>query len=93
MKTENWVNIGSGNGLLPDGTKPLPVRSGDIHRKASSQEIPQPSITEIIWKIKYIKFHSNFPGANELKKKRCHKTPTYKTLSNLVITDCRCLRT
>ena len=20
----NWVNIGSGNGLLPDGTKPLP---------------------------------------------------------------------
>ena len=24
MATENWVNIGSGNGLLPDGTKPLP---------------------------------------------------------------------
>ena len=23
MATENWVNIGSGNGLLPDGTKPL----------------------------------------------------------------------
>ena len=22
--TRNWVNIGSGNGLLPDGTKPLP---------------------------------------------------------------------
>ena len=21
---ENWVNIGSGNGLLPDSTKPLP---------------------------------------------------------------------
>ena len=21
---ENWVNIGSGNGVLPDGTKPLP---------------------------------------------------------------------
>ena len=35
--------------------------------KASSQEITQPSITEIIWKIKYLKFHSNFPGANELK--------------------------
>ena len=26
----------------------------------------QPSITEIICKIKYLKFHSNFPGANEL---------------------------
>ena len=34
--------------------------------RASSQEIPQPSITEIICKVKYLKFHSNFPGANEL---------------------------
>ena len=24
MATEIWVNIGSGNGLLPDDTKPLP---------------------------------------------------------------------
>ena len=24
MVTEIWVNTGSGNGLLPDGTKPLP---------------------------------------------------------------------
>ena len=24
MATEIWVNIGSGNSLLPDGTKPLP---------------------------------------------------------------------
>ena len=24
MVTQNWVNIGSGNGLLPGGTKPLP---------------------------------------------------------------------
>ena len=24
MATEIWVNIGSGNGLLPDGTKPSP---------------------------------------------------------------------
>ena len=24
MVPEIWVNIGSGNGLLPDGTKPLP---------------------------------------------------------------------
>ena len=24
MATEIWVNIGSGNGFLPDGTKPLP---------------------------------------------------------------------
>ena len=38
MTKQNWVNIGSGNGLLPDSTKPLPqpmltslVRSSDIH--------------------------------------------------------------
>ena len=24
MATEIWVNIGSGNAVLPDGTKPLP---------------------------------------------------------------------
>ena len=24
MATEIWVNFSSGNGLLPDGTKPLP---------------------------------------------------------------------
>ena len=24
MLTQIWVNIGSGNGLLPDGIKPLP---------------------------------------------------------------------
>ena len=45
------------------------VRLSDIHLRASSQKIPQPSVTKIIWKIKYLKFHSNFPGANELIKK------------------------
>ena len=68
-----YVNIGSGNDLLPDGTKPLtepmltdyhwsPVTL--IHIRAISEEIPQPSIT----KITYLKFHSNFPGANELNQ-------------------------
>ena len=28
--------------------------------------MPQPSITEICLKIMYLKFHSNFPGVNEL---------------------------
>ena len=36
---------------------------------SSKGEIPQPSITEIIWKIKDLKFHSNFQGANELNDK------------------------
>ena len=42
------------------------VRSNDLRLRASSQEIPQPSITEIIWKIKDLICHSNFPGAIEL---------------------------
>ena len=44
------------------------VKSSDIHIKAISQEIPQPSVTKICLKITYLKFHSNFPGADELKK-------------------------
>ena len=47
------------------------MRSSDIHIRTISLDIPQPSITEIICKIKYLKFHSNFPGANELKMPRC----------------------
>ena len=74
MATAIWVNIGSGNGLSPDGTKPLPepiltssVKSSDIHIRAISQVMPQPSVTEIRLKITFLKFHSKFPGAYELK--------------------------
>ena len=42
------------------------VKSCDIHMRAISQEISQPSITNIFLKITCLKFHSNFPGANEL---------------------------
>ena len=74
MATEIWVNIGSDNGLLPVGTKPTSwtnvhwssVKSNYIHISAISQKIPQPAITKICWKITYLKFHSNFPRANEL---------------------------
>ena len=52
------------------------VRPTDIHLRASSQEIHQPSITEIICKIKYLKFHSNFPGANELEIMKILKVHT-----------------
>ena len=46
MATEIWVNIGSGNGLLPDGTKPLPepMLTYEFVALASSNE----------------QFHSNF---------------------------------
>ena len=38
-----------------------------------SQEMPQPSITKFDLKITYLIFHSNFPGANELRYKQ-HST-------------------
>ena len=43
----------------------ITVKSNDIHIRVISQEMPQPSITKIYLKITCLKFHSNFPGANE----------------------------
>ena len=37
-----------------------------IYIRAISQEMPQPAITKIRLKMKYLKFHSNFPAANGL---------------------------
>ena len=42
------------------------VKSSGISIRAISLEMPQPSITKICLKITYLKFHSNFPMANEL---------------------------
>ena len=44
-----------------------------FHILSCPNEIPQPSITEIIWKMKYLKFHSNFPGTSELTKIGCNR--------------------
>ena len=43
------------------------MKSSDIHIRAISQEMPQPSITRICLKrtYMYLKFNSNIPGANE----------------------------
>ena len=64
MVTQNRINFGSGDGLLPDGTNPLsePI----FNLKAISQEILQPSISKISLIITYLKLYSDFPGANEL---------------------------
>ena len=71
---EIWVSIGLGNDLLPDGTKPLPEPMSTDHRWSAvtfilgqfHMRLPQPSITKICLKITCLKFHSNFPRANEL---------------------------
>ena len=75
MAAKNWVNIGSGNGLLPDGTKPLPEPMltdnqwgivaftwGQFHNKYSRLSILNMSL-----KITYLKLQPHLPGANELK--------------------------
>ena len=74
MATEIWVNIGSGNGLLPDGTKPLPEPMltdpwwspvtfilGQFHKRCLNHQS-----LKISFKLTCLKLHSNVPGANEL---------------------------
>ena len=58
MATHIWVNIGSGNGLLSDGTKELPVPM----MNAILKEIPQPSVTEISLKITNLNFNQISQG-------------------------------
>ena len=87
MATEIWVNIGSGNGLLPDGTKPLPEPMLTDHQWSPVTSILGPSVNKICLKITCLKFHSNFPGDNELSQywgcwwhhflAPCHQQPRY----------------
>ena len=96
MAAEIWGNIDSGNGLLPDGTKPLPevrtnvdlpsVRSIGIHLSTILQEKLHPSITKISWKITFLEFILNLPGANELRVK-------YQWLLGILMTFCLALVT
>ena len=74
MATEIWVNIGSANGLLPDGTKPLPEPMFTYHQLGpvafigvQFYQMPQPSVIEISLKITYLNFFSNLPGVNKLR--------------------------
>ena len=45
----------------------LTVRSNDIHLRSISQEILQPTITNISFKITHLNIQFNLTGANELK--------------------------
>ena len=53
---------------MPGGTKPLPepMLTSDVHLRAISLEISQPSVTKISFKIIFLRFYWNLPGANEL---------------------------
>ena len=58
-RTDGWTDIATN----VDWSS---VKSSDIHIRAISQKMSQPSITKICLKITCLKFDSNFPGANEL---------------------------
>ena len=67
--------IGSGNGLKPDGTKPLPepmltyhhwVNQNTSEGNSIPKLIPQPPVTKISLKITYSKLYQNLPETNEL---------------------------
>ena len=67
------VNIGSGNGLLPDGTKPIPKpmltyhqRGYGIHLWVFSKEILKISLIKLILNITFLKLLPHLPGANKL---------------------------
>ena len=79
MATMNWVNIGSGNGLLKVallhqaitwtwtnvGISSVKSCGIIVWGQLIPHEITQPSITKIILKIIHLKFHWNTTGANE----------------------------
>ena len=70
MTTENWDNIGSGNGLVPGGTQAITnvdlssVRRSDINLGSISKA--RLSITKFSLKVTLLKLHSNIPGAIKL---------------------------
>ena len=74
MATKIWVNIDSGNGLLPDSTKPLPEPMMTYHKYGPvtliwgqfHKNYLKPLTTKISLKITHLKFTLNLPGANEL---------------------------
>ena len=69
-----WVNIGSGNGFLLTGTKPLPepmlinhpVRYCGMHMRAISQELHRISITDLSLKITNLRSQMHILGAGGL---------------------------
>ena len=63
VEVVSWISIES----IKSRTVIRGPRSSDIHIFTISQEIPQPAITKIRLKITNLKFHSNFPGANDFQ--------------------------
>ena len=68
MATSNWASIGSSNGLLPDGTKPLPEPIMTCHQRCSVVFTLEPLNKKCSWtkSATLWKLLQHLPGANEL---------------------------
>ena len=61
-----WLGAGWHHAITWTNVDLSSVKSYNNHLSAISQQVPQPSIGNIILKIAYLKFYSNLPGVNEL---------------------------
>ena len=87
--TEIWGNIGSGNGTWRHQAITLAnvdlswVMSSDIHLKVISEEIHQPSIAKIGFKVTYLslKIIATFPRGQWVKMTMCQKRVKFRNIS------------
>ena len=63
-----WVNIGSGDGFVPDCNNPLPetmLTNHQLGAVAILQEMPKISVLEKSLKMNALKLQLHLPGPNE----------------------------
>ena len=86
MVIEIWVNIGSGNALLPDGTKPLPEPmliyiNGVLWHSPENNfsKVLITCISNMCLEITHLKLLPQIPGTNELNvvQEPGHQQPQY----------------
>ena len=90
--TEIWVNIGSGNGLLPDGTKPLPEPMLTYHQRGSvalsweqfHRKCSRYQFVKLVWNYNF-KIISTFPRGQWVKY--CN---SLQSISNCMFFSLRC---
>ena len=94
-----WVSIGSGTGLLLDGTKPLSEPLFTFIQKSPMtviRQIPRSSISKmnskIPYQITYLNFLSNLPVTNEPPAGSwvC-ENPNADSFGRVCFTECWCL--
>ena len=86
MATHNWVTIGSRNGLLPDGTKPLPepMRFYDTHLRPTSQVLIRKTSLKMYLNELTVFISGNVRGNNVCLRCRFDTFLWYPTISSVI---------